>query len=66
MQATQPIDEEALGQHSAGSQTDETTQFGTDIDAAQNGERSLVHGACLIEHRSAFRSERVAVGTTVE
>ena len=66
MKATEPIDEEALGQHSAGGQTDEATQFRTDIDAAQNGERSLVHGACLIEHRSAFRGERVAVGTAVE
>ena len=66
MKDAEPIDQEALGQHPAGGQTDETAQLRTDVDAAQNRERGFVHGPCLIEHCSAFGRERVAVATAVE
>ena len=63
---TETIDDKVLGQHPADREADEAAQFRAGIEAAQDGERSLVHGGCLVEHRFAFRGEHVAFGATVE
>ena len=66
MKRPQTIDQEALGQHAANGEADQTAHFRAGVEAAQNGKRSFVHGIRRVEDVFAFRRQHVALGTPVE